>query len=76
MRETNDTETAALHVVEARRIIERQHLPVDHLIADGHDASDAQYTLDLFTRTLAIFEEHLRKLEAARGNMDQGSRLG
>jgi len=74
-RDTNDIDTAARHVVEARRIVERQRLLVHRLIADGHDPSATQYTLDLFTRTLAIFEEHLRELRAARGYVRR-SRLG
>ena len=74
-RDTNDIETAARHVLEGHRIVDRQRRLVDRLIADGHDASDAQYTLDLFTRTLAIFEDHLRELRAARGYV-QRSRLG
>ena len=75
MSETNDIETAARHVVEGHRIVDRQRRLVRRLIARGHDASDAQYTLDLFTRTLAIFEDHLRELRAARGYV-QRSRLG
>jgi len=71
----NDIETATRHVAEGRRIVERQWLLVDRLTAEGHDASAGQCTLDLFIRTLAYFEEHLRELEAARGYV-QRSRLG
>jgi hypothetical protein len=66
-RDTNDIEAAARHVVEGRRIVNGQRRLVDRLIADGHDASAAQCTLDQFTRTLAIFEDHLRELRAAPG---------
>jgi len=75
MSETNDIDTAARHVVDGHRIVDRQRRLVDRLIAHGHDASDARYTLDLFTRTLAIFEDHLRELLAARRYV-QRSRLG
>lgn len=71
----NDIDTAARHVVEGHRIVDRQRRLVDRLIAQGHDASDAQSTLDLFTRTLAIFEDHLRELGAAHG-CAQRSHLG
>jgi hypothetical protein len=71
-RNTNDIETAALHVVKGRRIVDRQRRLVDRLIAQGHDTSDAQSTLDLFTRTLRIFEDHLRELRAARGHGSPG----
>jgi hypothetical protein len=74
-RDTNDIETAVRHVVEGRRIVERQRGLLDRLIAQGHDTSDAQSTLDLFTRTLRIFEDHLRELRSVRGYM-QRSRLG
>lgn len=74
-RDANDIETAARHIVQGHRIVNRQRQIVDQLIAQGHDASGAQYTLDLFIRTLAIFEEHLRKLRAAHGSVP-GSRLG
>jgi hypothetical protein len=47
-RDTNDIETAARHVVPGHRIVSRQRQIADHLIAQGHDASEAQYTLDLF----------------------------
>jgi hypothetical protein len=47
-RDTNAIETAARHVVPGHRIVSRQRQIADHLIAQGHDASDVQYTLDLF----------------------------
>jgi hypothetical protein len=74
-RDTNDIEATARHVVKGRRIVNGQRRLVDRLIADGHDASAAQCRLDQFTRTLAIFEDHLRELRAARGYV-QYSRHG
>lgn len=75
-RDTNAIETAARHVVPGHRIVSRQRQIADHLIAQGHDASDVQYTLDLFIRTLAIFEEHLRELGAAHGYAQSSGATG
>jgi len=47
-RDMNDIETASRHVAAGRRIVERQRVLVERLIAEGHDASAGQYTLDLF----------------------------
>jgi two-component sensor histidine kinase len=75
MSETNDVEKADRHVVQVHLIVDRQRRLVDRLIAQGQDASDAQSTLDLFTRILAVYEDHLRELRAARGYV-QGSGHG
>jgi hypothetical protein len=66
MSETNDIENAARPVVEGHWIVDHQRRLV-RLIASGHDVHMPQSTLDLFTRTLAIFENHLRQFRATRG---------
>ncbi len=54
---------ARRHVVEGRKIVKRQSEIVTELeAARSEAAADARHTLDLFVRTLAIFEEHLREL--------------
>ena len=57
------TALAKRHVVEGRKIVERQRLTVKKLEASNSDSVlDARQTLDVFERTLAIFEEHLSEL--------------
>jgi hypothetical protein len=54
------------HVHNGRRIIASQRGLVEQLRTTGRDASDAERTLELFERSQAIFEDHLRQLEAER----------
>jgi len=54
-----DNETVALarrHVVEGRRIVERQRQLVRELMSSGRNATGAERTLDLFECILSIFE--------------------
>ena len=50
------------YVLNARRIVDRQRRAVEALDSAGRDATEARKTLDLFERTLNIFEDHLRRL--------------
>jgi flagellar biosynthesis/type III secretory pathway chaperone len=64
-----DNETVALarrHVVEGRRIVERQQQLVRELMSSGRSVTDAERTLDLFENTLAI-KQHLRDLTKGSG---------
>src|SRR5262249_9011982 len=54
------------HVHNGRRIIASQCGLVEQLRATGRDASDAERTLELFERSQAMSEDHLRRLEAER----------
>jgi hypothetical protein len=56
---------ARQHVIDGRRIVERQRKLVRQREAHGFDAVEARQTLEVFERTLAIFEEHLRALEGS-----------
>ena len=58
---------ARRHVVEGRRIVERQRQCLRELASTGRISADAERTLDLFERTLAIFEQHLRDLTKDSG---------
>ena len=53
---------AMRHVIEGRRIVERQRQRVKELASSGLSTEEAARTLDLFERTLAIFEQHLSDL--------------
>ena len=59
-------DVASRHVRNGRRIIASQRGLVEHLRTTGRDVSDAERTLELFERSQAIFEDHLRQLEAER----------
>jgi hypothetical protein len=50
-------------VIEGRRIVARQRQRVSDCEASGRLGTEARRTLDVFERTLAIFEDHLRNLE-------------
>ena len=54
------------HVHNGRRIIASQRGLVEQLRTTGRDVSNAERTLELFERSQAIFEDHLRQLEAER----------
>jgi hypothetical protein len=49
---------AALHVAAGYRIVGRQRAIVARLEDSSHSTVEALRTLDLFERTLAIFEDH------------------
>ena len=54
------------HIHNGRRIIASQRGLVEQLRTTGRDVSNADRTLELFERSHAIFEDHLRQLEAER----------
>jgi hypothetical protein len=62
--ETSKMEMAFRHVIDGRRIVARQSQRVEMLARDGRDTTEAKSTLDLFARTLDIFEEDLRRILA------------
>jgi hypothetical protein len=57
-------EMAFRHVIGGRRIVALQRQRVEMLSRNGSDTTEAQRTLDLFARTLDIFEEDLRRILA------------
>jgi hypothetical protein len=57
---------AERHVVAGRKIVARQRELVERLEASGRDTSLEKKTLDLFERTLKMFED---PFEAWGGNM-------
>ncbi|HKD27659.1 MAG TPA: hypothetical protein VKC66_17380 [Xanthobacteraceae bacterium] len=60
--EQNKIEMAFRHVTDARRIVACQRERVEMLARKGHDTTSAERTLDLFARTLDIFEDDLRRI--------------
>ena len=60
----SELEIAARHVATGRRIVARQRHLLEMLSIKGCDTTEATRTLDLFVRTLAIFEDDLKKLES------------
>lgn len=61
---------ARRHVDAGRKIVARQCETVRRLESNGCDAREAGRTLNLFERTLVIFEDHLREL--TRSDPDAG----
>jgi len=64
----SDRQMAVRHVIKGGRIVARQRECVERLALKGLDTTEAQRTLDLFTRTLDIFEDDLRRILAAERN--------
>jgi hypothetical protein len=60
----NDREMAFRHVIHGRRMVARQQERVERLGRNGSDTTEAERTLDLFVRTLNIFEDDLRRILA------------
>jgi hypothetical protein len=60
--EQTKTEMARRHVIEGRRIVACQRERVERLAGIGLDTTEAKRTLDLFARTLDIFEDDLRRM--------------
>ena len=60
----SDREMAVRHVIQGRGIVARQRECVERLARKGLDTTEARRTLDLFTRTLNIFEDDLRRILA------------
>jgi hypothetical protein len=58
------SEMAFRHVMDGRRIVARQRERVETLARNGRDTTEAKRTLDLFARTLNIFEDDLRQILA------------
>jgi hypothetical protein len=61
--EQSKMEMAFRHVLDGRRIVARQRERVETL-RNRSDTAEAKRTLDLFARTLNIFEDDLRKILA------------
>ena len=58
----SELKMAFRHVIDGRRIVARQRERVEMLARNGHDTTEAKRTLDLFARTLDIFEDDLRSI--------------
>jgi len=58
------------HVVQGRRLVARQRQVVERLALNGCDTTNAEQILDLFVRTLAIFEDDLTRLSAQESKRD------
>jgi len=58
---------ATRHVARAREMIARQLARIDILKATGSSVLDAEQTLDVFLGTLAILEDHERRLRKVAG---------
>jgi hypothetical protein len=56
-------EMALRHVRRGREIVAAQRLTVQRLRAQGAYSSDAEHLLDLYLRSLQIFEQDLAELE-------------
>jgi len=59
---------AARHVAEGRRIVDRQRALVARLKEAGLDAFNAKDLLGQFERTLAVFEDDLRRFTRENSN--------
>jgi hypothetical protein len=66
--EPSKREMAFRHVFDGRRIVARQRERVERLARNGLDTTEAKRTLDLFARTLNIFEDDLRQILADKWN--------
>jgi hypothetical protein len=60
--EPSNKEMAFRHVIQGRRVVARQRERMEMLARKGLDTAEAQRTLDLFTRTLNIFEDDLKRI--------------
>jgi len=54
---------ATQHVERAKQIIARQRQAIARLQAMGCNSLDAEQTLEVFLRTLEIFEDHKKHLQ-------------
>ena len=54
----NTLEQAVRYVAEAKRIITEQRQRIEKLKASGISTIDAEQTLDVFTTTLKLLEDH------------------
>jgi hypothetical protein len=70
--EPSKMETAFRHVVDRRRIVARQRERVEMLARHGHDTTESKRMLDLFARTLDIFEDDLRRILAEEWKEGEG----
>ena len=57
-------EMAVRHVLEARRIVAQQKALIERMRASGLDTSDAELLLNSFSRSLAVFQNDLKAIEA------------
>ncbi len=67
-------EIAFRHVVQGRRLVARQRRLVERLALNGRDTTNAEQILDLFVRTLALFEDDLNRLSAQESKRDTSER--
>jgi len=62
-QEESMLDLARRHVLDGRRIVAQQRLRIELLRAKGRDTNAAELTLEVFEKSQAIFEDHLRELE-------------
>jgi hypothetical protein len=55
-------EMAFRHVIDGRRLVARQRELVEMLARNGRDTTEAKRLLDLFARTLDVFEDDLKRI--------------
>jgi hypothetical protein len=60
---------ARRHILKGRKIVADQHNRVERLREQGRDTSKAEETLGLFTRSLAIFEDHFETLQSVQARL-------
>ena len=58
---------AARHVAEGKKVVARQRALIARQQQAGRDTFYSENLLDQFERTLSIFEDHLRQIEAETG---------
>ncbi len=61
-------EMATRHVAVARRIVDQQRLLLERLKTNGRSTNDAERLLDLYERSLLIFENDLGSIIAQQNN--------
>jgi hypothetical protein len=60
--ESSRRERAVCRVIQTQRVVARQRERVERLAREGADTTVAENTLNLFTGTLEIFEDELRRI--------------
>jgi len=60
--ELSKRELAIRHVIQGQQMVARQRQRVEMLAHNGNDTTAAERTLNMFTRTLDIFEDDLRRI--------------
>ena len=62
----NKLERATRRVAESRKVIADQEALIERLKAKGLPTQGAEVALDMFKRSLASFEDHLKALTSKR----------